>query len=72
ARAFGNTSVGGWFVIRLTIGFWALIIIWVDVRLWRQNFRVINALSMEESVDSGITLLKRVKHILRFEGQWKI
>ncbi|MBA0845182.1 hypothetical protein Goarm_022909, partial [Gossypium armourianum] len=27
---------------------------------------------MEESVDSGITLLRRVKRILCFEGQWKI
>ncbi|MBA0817469.1 hypothetical protein Gohar_003616 [Gossypium harknessii] len=27
---------------------------------------------MEESMDSGITLLRRVKRILRFEGQWKI
>ncbi|MBA0819410.1 hypothetical protein Gohar_003707, partial [Gossypium harknessii] len=27
---------------------------------------------MEETVDSGITLLKRVKWFLRSEGQWEI
>ncbi|MBA0876483.1 hypothetical protein Goshw_019260 [Gossypium schwendimanii] len=27
---------------------------------------------MEESVDSSITLLRRVKLILRSEGQWEI
>ncbi|MBA0634184.1 hypothetical protein Godav_025496 [Gossypium davidsonii] len=27
---------------------------------------------MEETVDSGITLLRRVKRFLRSEGQWEI
>lgn len=30
----------GWFVIHLENGYWALIIIWVDVHLLRQNFEV--------------------------------
>ncbi|MBA0834775.1 hypothetical protein Goarm_007100, partial [Gossypium armourianum] len=79
---------------KLAIRFWALIIIWVDVRLWRQNFRVflmefsfflnngykkvriqtdnlevITVLSMEELVDSGITLLRRVKRFLCSNSQ---
>ncbi|MBA0834774.1 hypothetical protein Goarm_007100, partial [Gossypium armourianum] len=66
----------------------------VDVRLWRQNFRVflmefsfflnngykkvriqtdnlevITVLSMEELVDSGITLLRRVKRFLCSNSQ---
>ncbi|MBA0689292.1 hypothetical protein Goari_007027 [Gossypium aridum] len=84
----------GWLVIRLAIGFWALIIIWANVYLWRKNFgvflmeflfflnkgykkvriqtdnlEVLRALSMEELVDSGITLRRRVKHFLHSDGQ---
>ncbi|KAK5772033.1 hypothetical protein PVK06_048294 [Gossypium arboreum] len=42
------------------------------VRIQTDNIEVVRALSMEETVDSGITLLRRVKRILRSEGQWEI
>ncbi|MBA0669261.1 hypothetical protein Goklo_007465 [Gossypium klotzschianum] len=42
------------------------------VRIQTDNFEVVRALSMEESVDSGITLLRRFKQFLRSKGQWEI
>ncbi|KAH1129774.1 hypothetical protein J1N35_001152, partial [Gossypium stocksii] len=42
------------------------------VRIQIDNFEVVRALSMEESVDFGITLLRRVKRLLHSKGQWKI
>ncbi|MBA0818823.1 hypothetical protein Gohar_021857, partial [Gossypium harknessii] len=43
----------------------------LEAELW-DNLEVVSALSMEESMESSITLFRRVKRILRFAGQWKI
>ncbi|KAG8480532.1 hypothetical protein CXB51_024586 [Gossypium anomalum] len=42
------------------------------VRIQTDNFEVVKELAMEVSMDSGITVLKRVKRLLRSEGQWEI
>ncbi|PPR85890.1 hypothetical protein GOBAR_AA34799 [Gossypium barbadense] len=62
ARASGNTFAGG--MVR-DLGY-------KKVRIQTDKLEVVRALSMEETVDSGITLLRRVKRFLHSEGQWEI
>ncbi|MBA0729375.1 hypothetical protein Golax_020519, partial [Gossypium laxum] len=62
ARVSGNIFAGG--VVR-DLGY-------KKVRIQTDKLEVVRALSMEETVDSGITLLRRVKRFLRSEGQWEI
>ncbi|KAG8493054.1 hypothetical protein CXB51_010395 [Gossypium anomalum] len=42
------------------------------VRIQSDNLDVVKALSMEVSVDSSITVLRRVKRLMLSEGQWEI
>ncbi|KAL1152668.1 hypothetical protein V6Z11_A09G125900 [Gossypium hirsutum] len=42
------------------------------VRIQSDSLEVVKALSMEVLVDSGNTILRRVKRLLRSEGQWEI
>ncbi|MBA0625070.1 hypothetical protein Godav_010317 [Gossypium davidsonii] len=37
-KFLGMLLLAGWFVIRLEIGYWALIIFWANARLLRQKF----------------------------------
>ncbi|KAG8485897.1 hypothetical protein CXB51_020227 [Gossypium anomalum] len=46
--------------------------VYKKVQIQIDNLEVVRALSMKETIDSGITLLKRVKRLLCFEGQWEI
>ncbi|KAK5818238.1 hypothetical protein PVK06_023172 [Gossypium arboreum] len=42
------------------------------VKIQTNNMEVVRALNLEENVESGITLLRRVKRVMRFEGQREI
>ncbi|KAH1106567.1 hypothetical protein J1N35_010335 [Gossypium stocksii] len=42
------------------------------VQIQTDNLEVVRVLSMEETEDSGITLLRRVKRLLRSKGQWDV
>ncbi|KAK5795421.1 hypothetical protein PVK06_036687 [Gossypium arboreum] len=41
------------------------------VRIQTDNLEVVRALKMEETVDLGITLLRRIKRVLHSEDQWE-
>ncbi|KAH1046624.1 hypothetical protein J1N35_037408 [Gossypium stocksii] len=42
------------------------------VKIQTNNLEVVKALNMEENVDSGITLLRRIKRTLQSVGQWEV
>ncbi|KAK5811556.1 hypothetical protein PVK06_026900 [Gossypium arboreum] len=42
------------------------------VRIQTDNMEVVRALNMEENMEFGITLLRRVKRVLCSEGQWEV
>ncbi|KAH1092020.1 hypothetical protein J1N35_019277 [Gossypium stocksii] len=43
-----------------------------NARIQTDNLEVVNALSMEALVDLGITILRRIKRLMQFDGQCKI
>ncbi|KAG8486120.1 hypothetical protein CXB51_019453 [Gossypium anomalum] len=73
ARDSGNASAEG------VAEFWGIldgILILLSkgykkVRVQSDNLEVVKALSMDISVDSGITVLRRIKRLLRSNGQWE-
>ncbi|KAA3474835.1 GTP cyclohydrolase 1-like [Gossypium australe] len=42
------------------------------VKIQTDNLEVVRVLSMEDIVDSGTTILRRIKRLLHSEGQWEI
>ncbi|KAH1113745.1 hypothetical protein J1N35_007123 [Gossypium stocksii] len=42
------------------------------VKIQTDNLEVVKTLNMEGNVDSGITLLTRIKRTLQSEGQWEV
>ncbi|KAH1107514.1 hypothetical protein J1N35_011282 [Gossypium stocksii] len=41
-------------------------------RIQTDNLEVVKILSMDAPVDSGITILRRIKRLMRSDGQWEI